>query len=59
MLIAMAGYLSGYNGSFPFDKPGDAYGENSYVGMRFVSICTHKQRKRPETTFLQFFMHKK
>ncbi|KAJ7356079.1 hypothetical protein OS493_027005 [Desmophyllum pertusum] len=34
MSIALAGYLSGYNGSFPFDKPGDSYGENSYVGMR-------------------------
>ncbi|KXJ13379.1 protein O-mannosyl-transferase 2 isoform X2 [Exaiptasia diaphana] len=44
MLIAMAGSLSGYNGSFPFDKPGDPYGENSYVGMRFLcallgSLC--------------------
>jgi len=36
MSIAFAGYLSGYNGSFPFDKPGDSYGENSYVGMRLV-----------------------
>ena len=36
MSIALAGYLSGYNGSFPFDKPGDNYGENSYVGMRLV-----------------------
>lgn len=33
----MAGSLSGYNGSFPFDKPGDLYGENNYIGMRFVS----------------------
>ena len=38
MSIAFAGYLSGYNGSFPFDKPGDSYGENSYVGMRLVGI---------------------
>lgn len=36
MSIAFAGYLSGYNGSFPFDKPGDSYGENNYVGMRLV-----------------------
>ena len=36
MSIAFAGYLSGYNGSFPFDKPGDNYGENNYVGMRLV-----------------------
>ena len=40
MSIALAGYLSGYNGSFPFDKPGDQYGENQYVGMRLVrSFC--------------------
>lgn len=38
MSIAFAGYLSGYNGSFPFDKPGDQYGEHSYVGMRLVRI---------------------
>ena len=37
MSIAMAGYFSGYNGSFPFDKPGDQYGDNPYVGMRLVS----------------------
>ena len=36
MSIAMAGYFSGYNGSFPFDKPGDQYGDNPYVGMRLV-----------------------
>lgn len=44
MLIALAGYLSGYDGSFAFDKPGDAYGDYNYVGMRFVSyyliVCT-------------------
>ncbi|XP_031568277.1 protein O-mannosyl-transferase 2-like isoform X2 [Actinia tenebrosa] len=38
MLIALAGYLSGYDGSFAFDKPGDEYGEHSYVGMRL--LCT-------------------
>jgi dolichyl-phosphate-mannose-protein mannosyltransferase len=38
MLIAFAGYLSGYDGTFPFDKPGDQYGENNYVGMRLVSF---------------------
>ena len=40
MSIAFAGYLSGYNGSFPFDKPGDQYGEHSYVGMRLVRCVT-------------------
>ncbi|XP_047131962.1 protein O-mannosyl-transferase 2 isoform X2 [Hydra vulgaris] len=34
MLLAMAGWVTGYNGQFPFDKPGDQYGEHNYVGMR-------------------------
>lgn len=36
MLIALSGYLSGYDGTFPFEKPGDKYGNTSYVGMRMV-----------------------
>ncbi|KAF6216441.1 hypothetical protein GE061_000783 [Apolygus lucorum] len=38
MLIALSGYLSGYDGSFAFDKPGDKYGDVNYVGMRI--FCT-------------------
>lgn len=34
MLIGLSGYLTGYDGTFPFDKPGDKYGNTSYVGMR-------------------------
>ncbi|CAG5118791.1 unnamed protein product [Candidula unifasciata] len=34
MLVGLAGFLSGYDGSFPFNKPGDAYGDVRYVGMR-------------------------
>ncbi|XP_050438186.1 protein O-mannosyl-transferase 2 [Adelges cooleyi] len=34
MLIALSGVLTGYNGSFPFDKPGDKYNGVNYVGMR-------------------------
>uniref|UniRef100_F6RIS2 Dolichyl-phosphate-mannose--protein mannosyltransferase n=1 Tax=Ornithorhynchus anatinus TaxID=9258 RepID=F6RIS2_ORNAN len=34
MLIGLAGYLSGYDGTFPFQKPGDRYEHHSYVGMR-------------------------
>ncbi|WAR19528.1 POMT2-like protein [Mya arenaria] len=34
MLIGMSGYLSGYDGEFPFNKPGDEYGDVQYVGMR-------------------------
>ena len=37
MLLALSGYITGYNGEFPFDKPGDLYGEHRYVGMRTVS----------------------
>ena len=38
MLLALAGWMSGYGGGFPFDKPGDLYGEEKYVGMRVVSV---------------------
>ena len=33
----MSNYI-GYNGTFPFDKPGDPYGDHNYIGMRIV--CT-------------------
>ena len=38
MLLALSGWMSGYGGGFPFDKPGDLYGEEKYVGMRVVSL---------------------
>nr|XP_024219416.1 protein O-mannosyl-transferase 2 [Halyomorpha halys] len=34
MLIALSGYMSGYDGNFPFDKPGDKYDDTNYAGMR-------------------------
>lgn len=34
MLIGLSGYLTGYDGTFAFDKPGDKYGNTSYIGMR-------------------------
>ncbi|GFR57381.1 protein O-mannosyl-transferase 2 [Elysia marginata] len=34
MLIGLAGLSTGYDGSFPFEKPGDPYGDTNYVGMR-------------------------
>jgi len=37
MLIGAVGYLTGYNGTFPFEKPGDLYHDHNYVGMRIVS----------------------
>lgn len=35
MLIALSGHITGYNGTFAFDKPGDVYSDwTQYVGMR-------------------------
>lgn len=34
MLLALAGHMTNYNGSFPFHAPGDLYGDTNYVGMR-------------------------
>merc|ERR1712106_1072044 len=34
MLIAGMGYTTGYNGTHPFEKPGDPYDDHSYLGMR-------------------------
>nr|XP_060613879.1 protein O-mannosyl-transferase 2 [Anolis sagrei ordinatus] len=43
MLIGLAGYLSGYDGTFPFQKPGDKYEQHNYIGMRgfcaFLGSC--------------------
>ena len=36
MLIALSGYLTGYDGCFAFEKPGDKYEGVNYVGMRAV-----------------------
>lgn len=38
MLIAASGVLTGYNGTYPFEKPGDKYNGTSYEGMRLVGI---------------------
>lgn len=38
MLIALSGYLTGYDGTFPFEKPGDKFGDTNYAGMRI--FCT-------------------
>nr|XP_023684019.1 protein O-mannosyl-transferase 2 isoform X2 [Paramormyrops kingsleyae] len=34
MLIGLAGHLTGYDGSFPFIRPGDKYEDHDYWGMR-------------------------
>ncbi|XP_012580069.1 PREDICTED: protein O-mannosyl-transferase 2 isoform X1 [Condylura cristata] len=39
MLIGLAGYLSGYDGTFLFQKPGDKYEHHSYLGMRGFCAC--------------------
>ncbi|XP_076235237.1 protein O-mannosyl-transferase 2 isoform X2 [Calliopsis andreniformis] len=38
MLIALSGYLTGYDGRFPFEKPGDKFENVQYAGMRI--FCT-------------------
>jgi dolichyl-phosphate-mannose--protein O-mannosyl transferase len=38
MLIGLSGLLTGYDGTYPFEKPGDKYNETNYEGMRIVSI---------------------
>ena len=38
MSIAAAGLLTGYDGDFPFENPGDKYGDKNYIGMRLVSV---------------------
>ncbi|NXX86040.1 POMT2 transferase, partial [Urocolius indicus] len=38
MLIGLAGYLSGYDGTFAFQKPGDRYEQHNYMGMRGVRL---------------------
>ena len=37
LIIATAGVLSGYNGSFEFKEPGQKYEDTPYYGMRLVS----------------------
>ncbi|XP_004917113.1 protein O-mannosyl-transferase 2 isoform X4 [Xenopus tropicalis] len=41
MLIGLAGYLSGYNGSFPFQRPGQSYETHNYLGMRGEMFLRH------------------
>lgn len=52
MLIGLSGYLTGYDGTFPFDKPGDKYENTSYVGMRLVSSSTELLRLNCQKSLL-------
>jgi dolichyl-phosphate-mannose-protein mannosyltransferase len=36
MMIGAFGYLTGYDGRFPFENPGQKYNETQYLGMRIV-----------------------
>ncbi|KYN26969.1 Protein O-mannosyl-transferase 2 [Trachymyrmex cornetzi] len=38
MLIALSGYMTGYDGTFAFEKPGDKFENINYIGMRI--FCT-------------------
>ena len=36
-MIGLFGYMTGYDGTFPFESPGQKYNETRYIGMRIVS----------------------
>ncbi|GFQ91933.1 protein O-mannosyl-transferase 2 [Trichonephila clavata] len=38
MLIGLAGKVTGYNGTFAFNKPGDKYEDHNYLGMRLFCV---------------------
>lgn len=42
MLIALSGKLTGYDGTYPFEKPADKYNGTNYEGMRIVSLPKHE-----------------
>ena len=42
MLIGLSGLLTGYDGSFKFDKPGDSMENVAYIGMRTVNHKIHQ-----------------
>ena len=33
------GYSSGYNGTYPFEKPGDLYNNDPFLGCAVVPFC--------------------
>ena len=58
MLIGLSGYLTGYDGEFPFDKPGDDYGDVSYVGMRMVCVIYLALQRIMETCLMPYANNK-
>ncbi|XP_013147697.1 PREDICTED: dolichyl-phosphate-mannose--protein mannosyltransferase 4 [Papilio polytes] len=53
MLIALSGKLSGYDGKYPFEKPGDKYNGTRYEGMRI--FCTTLGALTVPLTFLSIW----
>ena len=51
MLIGGVGYATGYNGTFPFEKPGDLYLDHNYLGMRIVSTYHIFKKKKAWSNF--------
>uniref|UniRef100_T1J5X4 Protein O-mannosyl-transferase 2 n=1 Tax=Strigamia maritima TaxID=126957 RepID=T1J5X4_STRMM len=38
MMVGLFGVITGYDGTFPFNKPGDKYEETKYIGMRVCCV---------------------
>lgn len=55
-MIAIAGVLTGYNGSFEFKEPGQKYEDTPYLGMRVVScyVCMYVMYNVVFTTYSPF-----
>ena len=39
MMIAAMGYTSGYNGTHPFEKPGDLYNNDPFLGCTLLGCA--------------------
>lgn len=53
MLIAAGGIVSGYNGSFAFEKPGDSYPFHvPYAAMRMVTASDHLLENNGANSFV-------
>ncbi|XP_061751064.1 protein O-mannosyl-transferase 2 isoform X3 [Nerophis ophidion] len=57
MLIGLAGYMSGYDGTFPFTKPGDNYEHHNYWGMRVVDFTKHLLARVVALILLPVFLY--
>ena len=55
MLIGGVGYVTGYNGTFPFEKPGDLYHDHNILGMRIVSINMYCYLRQPRIFYQSLF----